>query len=60
MWLQTLEGLAPKTKIKGKKYGLTNRLGPDMKKKNSMNSVEFNYLKDFPPNLLIFPPNFDP
>ena len=33
---------------------------PDPEKTNSMNSVEFNFLNDFPPNLLIFPPNLDP
>ena len=26
---------------------------------NSMNSAEFNFLKDFPPNLSIIPPNLD-
>ena len=25
--------------------------GADLEKKNSMNSAEFNFLKDFPPNL---------
>ena len=32
----------------------------DLEKTNSMNSVEFNCFKDFPPILLIFPQNFDP
>ena len=31
----------------------------DLEKTNSMNSVEFNFLKDFPPNVKIFPPNLD-
>ena len=29
----------------------------DLEKTNSMNSAEFNFLKDFPPNLYFFPPN---
>ena len=32
----------------------------DMEKTNFMNSVEFNFLKDFLPNLVIFLPNLDP
>ena len=32
----------------------------DLEKINSMNSVEFNFFKDFLPNLLFFLPNLDP
>ena len=32
----------------------------DLEKMNSINSVEFNFFLDFPANLLIFPPNWDP
>ena len=33
--------------------------GGRLGKTNSMNFMEFNIFKDFPPNLLIFPPNLD-
>ena len=39
----------------GKEGGLA-----DFEKMNSMNSAEFNFLKDFLPNLQRFLPNLDP
>ena len=49
-----------KTRENENNYRKERKTLPDLGKKNSMNSAEFNFLKDFLPNLSNFPPNLDP